>query len=599
MLSTTTKKGKTFPLELKELPINKIKGDAQFGSFFDIDNIIFFNFHPQCEIDSYAIHSNLISVDYFSIHNFDRVKFKNIFMDNLIKIEEIHSKGLVKNCGNFPCSGLKNVIVKLKNLIETRNEPIDIPQIKTTNSKLLEYKTSSNENTNSIYCSSDIQPAHLIFENIEPEARTRALHPVYVVSEDFEYKNKLNSFADHDCVFGYDSLRRTPRFPSMILMKKNMINKYNIYFTSTNPSKMKMQLIDADWKDNIKPSEIENNQQINKYVVKIKIRYQSSQTVIVSKNNQEIKADTFTDMEDSNHLNMNYSNENMCGKNIWNTFENSLNIYITNEPDCILFIDVIDSIKIYMRYDVDEKDFYDTDSQYTLMAKIAALLGIDISQVKLASIVKGSTIVNFDILQYTPSEIIEKDIFNNTAIDTSKSLLEIAIDIDDIIGSGGINLDYHVLNSKVIMNNHRALKAIDIPTTITYEEPTKNNTINNPTESYTINNPTESNTINNPTESYTINNSTENSKNDTINHSNTNNYFSYYIYCSIILIIIIALLVFIVVYKIKRIKREKDNIENNNSKDIQKNNLIKNESNTGVNNLNITSEFSLELKNKK
>jgi len=51
--------------------------------------IVFFNFHHQIEINCNAIHYDLNSLDTFSIHIFDGVKFKNIFIDNLIKIEKI------------------------------------------------------------------------------------------------------------------------------------------------------------------------------------------------------------------------------------------------------------------------------------------------------------------------------------------------------------------------------------------------------------------------------------------------------------------------------------------------------------------------------
>ncbi len=610
MLSTTSVKGKSFPIEMMKLPMNKINGDAQFGSFFDINDIVFFNFHPQCEINSYAIHSNIKSIDSFSIHNFDKVKLKNIFKDNLLKIEESVDKAEQKICGNFPCTGLKNIIVKFKDLIETKNEQINNPQIETIGTNLLQYKALSNENTNSItdinllkshvsfisktdifnfikngickeylnsnsyYCSSHLQPAHLIFENFEPEARTKALHPVYVISDQFEYKNKLNSFGDHECSFGYDSLLRTPRFPSTILMRKDIINNYDITFTSTNPNRIKMQLIDADWNDKIlNISDIGNNHQINRYVVNIKIRYQSPLTVIVSKDNLEIKADIYTDMANNNYLNMNFTNQNLCGKNVWNTDENLLDLFITNEQDCILFIDVVNSIKLSIRYDVNENDFYNNNSHYSLMTKIAKVLGIDISQVKIASIIKGSTIVNFDILEKTPAEIIEKDINNNknninnsnstsnqintnSGLDTnttmSRSLVELADNLINIIGNGQLSLEYQILSSNVKINTAR-----------------NNNTIIYSNDSNNHNEQNKNNTISNSTN--------DNDKKDKLK---VNNYFWYYLFCSVIIVIIIILLVLIICLH----KARGDN------------KLIHNESNTDIYNVTGRSNFEIELK---
>lgn len=648
ILSTTSLVGKTFPILLKKLPMNKVVGDAQFGSFFDISETNFFNFNQECEIESIAIHSNSKSIDTFSIHNFERIKFKNIFANNFIKLEntDAGSASSEKICGNFPCTGLKNIIIKFKDLIETENAAVQYLR-SSLNNTMLSYKSASSENlnlisdanliksgtsiisipeknnftnnkfcsgfkssSNSLICASSLQPAHLIFENIEPEAETRAVHPVYVSSEEFEFTNKLNSFADHKCLFGYESLIRTPRFPSLILLNKDAVNKYNITFTSTNPNRIAMQLLDADWKNlNIttnttSPPPTGEASSKSLYVVNIKIKYQSPQTVIVSKNKQEVKADIFTDSSNSNYLNMNYTNvKTLCGKNTWNTVENLLDVFITNEPDCILLFEVVNSVKLSLRYDIKVQDFYNANSHYSLMAKIASVLGIDISQVKIASIVKGSTVVNLDILEKPPAQIINEAITsnnnntnntnipvpqNNTIIDANstlaRSLIEIKNSINNMIGEGSLGLGYELLSANVQLNTAKNDNKIIINNDETNNNNTNQNNNNTKPDSNNNNSTDNNNTKKNDTDSRSESDGKPN------NDDKSNKIFAqtwYYLYCFFVFVVIVIVISCICCV----IRSRGDSQENFNM-------LVQNESNVGISYVTERSNRVIELRDK-
>lgn len=649
MFSTTSVEAKPFPLLKKFMPMNKVKTDAQFGSFYDASHLIFFNFNQECQgaIKSFAMHSNIRSVDHFSVHNFDRVKFKNIFRDNLINIEPPVEDSTEKICGNFPCTGLKNIILKFKELVETDNvstvvyaNPPRNSFVKYSNTSLdnsesvndmayLKSQTSfvsiadpSNFKTNKIcdkyyesnsfFCASNYQPAQLILENIEPEAITRALHPVYFTSKDFEFSNKLNSFADHKCLFGYESLQRLPRFPALIMVQNNTVNNYEIAFTSSNPNRLVLQLIDPDWKG------LNKEVNYNKYALNIKLKYQSPQTVLVFKNLEEVKAEVFTPPGDINYINMNNTSDKVyCGKNKWNTVENLLDFYITNEPDCVLFLNVVNSIQLSLRYNVTISDFFSSTGPVDLMTKIAAVMGIDRSQVKIASIVPGSTIVNLEVLEKTPAAILAEDLnkqninnstttdifsitkvkaANDTGANTNATtnstddanknktdiiktftLNELANKLSIVISEGQFNLNYELLNSTVLINTARTDNSIPV---------IQNDTAGNNTDEA----PVDVNPVN-PSNNNPENNNTNNSTNGTGRATNSSKSifesFWFYIYCALLLVVIIILLVIICVWL-----NRSSNINAN-----RRGQLIKDENESSRNNM-ISDSFNIELENK-
>ena len=233
------------------------------------------------------------------------------------------------------------------------------------------------------------------------------------------------------------------------------------------------------------------------------------------------------------------------------------------------------------------------------MTKIASVLGIDISQVKIASIVKGSTIVNFDILEKPPAQTINEDLSNNTNIffnnssilDTNKtnfninstftrSLVELANSLNTIIGNGDLGIGYQILNSSILINTAKNNNTISPPSNNT------NNSISNNTDPVNDNpNKDPSNNNTNPSNNTPSNNNNTNNNSTKPDDNKKNNLldnFWYYVYCLLILIVIVVLVVFIVC----QLKIKKDTT-----------NLINNESNFGINDTTDRS-FNIELQNK-
>jgi hypothetical protein len=379
------------PFTTTDLPLNKLKGEPLFNSYFTIDNIVFFNFNDECKYPSVALSSNSNSNDAYSIHIINNVRFKNIFEKNLIKFKknDIHEIIGKTTCGNFRCTGLNNIIFNFENILETVDDDIiytnkNMKKLKTQNlsginkekindinllsssltlTSITDYKNFKESsickeipNSESVLCSSDYSASHLIMENIENGARDRALQPVYFTSNNSDFYNKLNAFEDHECKFGYDSLLRTPRFPAMVILKKNEINNYNVSFTSTNPSKLFVQLANkGPLATSIKKISRENG---NLLIMKIKLSYNMPMTVLVFKEGKEIKADIFKG--NSTEVNLNNQNEiqNLCGKNSWHMVKNLLEFYVTNEPDCKLQLNIVNSVQVSLRYDVSVEEIF-------------------------------------------------------------------------------------------------------------------------------------------------------------------------------------------------------------------------------------------------
>ena len=285
----------------------------------------------------------------------------------------------------------------------------------------------------------------LLLQNLENEANMRTIAPMLIENNQETFINKVNSFMDHQCEFGYPSHKRTPIHPGILTMERN----YNLTFTGTNPSVMKIQLVDTFFPNGLKKGAV------------FRVKYSSPQSVVVfDSKGIEIKTRTFKEAEQLVITDTTLK----CGDNRWTSVQNTLDFYITNEASCILTLKAVNSIQLSLRLNMSVEDFYSKDSSNQLIYNIAAILGIPVEQIRITGILKGSAIVLTQILEKIPKmdEITTVDSTSTStststsSTNTSTSLtfdgkLNLKLALDTIISSiqtGGLSLPAPVLDLK-------------------------------------------------------------------------------------------------------------------------------------------------------
>ena len=98
--------------------------------------------------------------------------------------------------------------------------------------------------------------------------------------------------------------------------------------------------------------------------------------------------------------------KNKCGAHVFYP-SNSTIFWVVTANNCEVTIKKLKTVKIAMRLDVDLADFYNDIGTTTFLDKIAGLLSIHPSQLKIVGIRKGSTIIDFVITTQDESNGVE------------------------------------------------------------------------------------------------------------------------------------------------------------------------------------------------
>ena len=116
----------------------------------------------------------------------------------------------------------------------------------------------------------------------------------------------------------------------------------------------------------------------------------------VTKNNVRVKPILLTDGDSGARKSL---NPTICGDNYYFYTNYTVHFVLTEEPDCVLLVKVIDTIQLTTRFAMNINDFYSNSSIGTnFIDKLCALLQInDTSRVKIVGVRSGSTIIDTQI----------------------------------------------------------------------------------------------------------------------------------------------------------------------------------------------------------
>jgi len=155
----------------------------------------------------------------------------------------------ISDCGDFPCTAPNNIILSFKNTGFTGTKQPDeinpdfeiIPDDPNIGGKVgstLQTTTCQLKPSWQGYLCQDTSLALLTFESLDDDSLDRSIQPIYILNEETDFKNTLNSMMDHQWDGFYTSQKRVARFPGILTTGQD----YTLEITSTPPKNMRFKL---------------------------------------------------------------------------------------------------------------------------------------------------------------------------------------------------------------------------------------------------------------------------------------------------------------------------------------------------------------------
>lgn len=130
-----------------------------------------------------------------------------------------------------------------------------------------------------------------------------------------------------------------------------------------------------------------------------------------------------------------------CGENRYVGVENFLEFYLT--PNCEIKVVPRDSIMVSVRLDWTLEEFYAANGVDNFTDRMAAVLGVHASQIKVVAVYQGSVIVEYFVETLPEDE------------EPEKTLNEIQLNFYDAVVSGNLDLGAPIIDA---MANNRIVK---------------------------------------------------------------------------------------------------------------------------------------------
>ena len=208
----------------------------------------------------------------------------------------------------------------------------------------------------------------LLFESLDADTEDRSIQPVVITNSVTGYSNALNSFMDHMWDGFYTGQKRLSRFPSQI----EALGDYTMEFTGTPANSMRFTL-KADVGG-----------------IKIKIPYPNAGSYTVFADGVE---QPYTPWDKSLGRHAELTKTKGCGENRYVGVENFLEFYIM--PECEIRIEPRDAIMVSVRLDWTLDEFYAADGVDNFVDRMAAVLDVHASQIKVVAVYEGSVIIEY------------------------------------------------------------------------------------------------------------------------------------------------------------------------------------------------------------
>jgi len=217
------------------LPVYKIKSAGSWGGRFESDGMDFYNFHPKtlCDAKQRAIALNKYASDYIPVHEFKNSRFEGV-TDAALAFFYKPPQGWsnISDCGEFPCTGPSNVVMKFTNSLGSvattftivSDLPDSVSTLQTGTEIFSGQKAPESYNGCEYHSDwdawecSDRKIGVLLFESLDGDTWDRSVQPINITEEvdysENRYNNILNSAMDHVWDGFYTGQLRLSRFPA-------------------------------------------------------------------------------------------------------------------------------------------------------------------------------------------------------------------------------------------------------------------------------------------------------------------------------------------------------------------------------------------------
>lgn len=388
-LSVSTIDGKNFPEPmLPHLPFYKIMSYATWFTEAYYTNVTFKNWksgiRAQCSSASTnkqrVFFINPFSPDHNPVHDITDVVFDNVANDAVAYLDDPNPFWAnIDDCGNWPCTGPSNVVIKLNNASSTgTNQPsitglssgIDF-QIIANNPKVAQNMDNCTAVTswNAYQCFNN-KLAQLTFESLDLDKEKRMLSPIQYRGDpnNVNFNNTINTFMDHCWDGHYTCQKRLSRFNGMLQLNKN----YEVWFSGTQPSVSRYLIqgtVDTStW-------------------LQVKIDFSKSILYNVYADGNLIEGYTYNRTEGG----VPAIKKAHCGENRFEVLTYTYEFYITK--GCIVQLEAQDHLFGLVRLQMSIDEFFEDD----FTNKLAYALGITTDKIKIVGAYEGSVVVNYYI----------------------------------------------------------------------------------------------------------------------------------------------------------------------------------------------------------
>ena len=382
-MGLATKFGKEILLEdPNDLPIYKPLSSSLFNNqLFFIKNCTFSNYKQEyskenwlnCSNNCVFLANNFV-LDRTMSHLITNTRKVEVSDDSLALFENVYQE----KCGNSLCTGFNLALIKDLDGLFIGEKGVLLPK----SSNNFSFENSCFELKSSKKC--DASYSILTFESMNlTENEQKLFSPVQIFNQDLNFSNFISSYKNYDYFFENSYIPGFYRFSALLPAQR----LFELSFPSEPPKSLKIQF--------------ENT--ITEDFLYIKLFYSTRISIKVLANNQIIKP--FLSAENSS----NYRDLpiDQCGSHLINS-DGSFIVLLNSYESCIVKLEVIDSLKISIGFDMTAEEFYKNDGFSLFIDRISKLLGISTDRIRLAGIRKGSVYVDFFIDEEEGSKDLEE-----------------------------------------------------------------------------------------------------------------------------------------------------------------------------------------------
>lgn len=372
-------------------PVYKLKSYATWNGKALIESTTYYNFKSattRCGEQQSVFGLNKSAADWVPIHEFRNVNFMNVHYDAVAYIMDPNPGwAKIDDCGEWPCTAPSNVVYSFyDSMFGVNDGTTQLPVFggnKHTFQIVSDFATAVSTYPNcdkvatwnawSCYDPNQVlvpQVGQLVFESLDYDTEDRSVQPV-VIENDDGYRNVINSNMDHTWDGFYTGQLRLSRFPAQILTDK----AYTMTYTGTPFQNGRYTLrSDAATKG-----------------ILIKIPYPNAGCYSVKVDGNIIPHQL---MDPVTQLPIPIDTTTAtCGMNLYRGVVNYLQFFIT--PGCTAFVIPRDAILTSIRLEWTAAEFFNGDGATTFTQRLGAVLGIDVTRIKIVSVYEGS--VNVDV----------------------------------------------------------------------------------------------------------------------------------------------------------------------------------------------------------